>query len=205
MAYHKYPKNLICNGVYCDWNKMLDGSSDASTRTMLASFIATIGSNCDLWYGKKNTFGTAQNAKNCLKWFGYNNVYKDLSYDSATIISMIDDDNPVFITALSGVFGGGHAWVIDGYKYQRGVLATKSGDYYGRKTSGSSYQIKQNTLLVHCNFGWQGLCDGYYASGVFNIKEGPLELASGDPSSTSQVEKNYDWWFRVLTYNNPNQ
>lgn len=207
MAYHKYPQNLTCNGVYCDWNKMLNSEnySDAPTQTMLASFITTIGAKCKLWYGKKNTFGTAQNAKNCLKWFGYDNVYKDLGYDSATIVSMIDDDNPVFIAALSGITGGGHAWVIDGYKYQKNAVATtKAGVYYGRRTSGSSYQINRNTLLVHCNFGWYGLSNGYYASGIFNIKEGPESLAPGDLPNSSQINNNYNWWFRILTYNNPN-
>ena len=212
MAYHKYPRNLTCNGVYCDWDKMTASylnPTDVSTNSMLASFIRLAGSTCNLKYHKKDASGTASGAKKCLKWFGYNDVHKELGYDAATIISMIDDDNPVFISALSRTFGGGHAWVIDGYKYKRKVEAPATRSvYYGKRTSNPSYKtlpILNKTLMVHCNFGWKGLSNGYYASGIFNISDGPLEYAEGDLHGPSGVTSNYHWWFRVLTYSNPNK
>lgn len=209
MAYHEYPRNLTCNGVPCNWKEMKDyGQNPTSvSAASLANFISVLGVNCNMRYRKNYAFATPQAAKRCLSNFGYRNVKKKLGYNGGTILSMIDEGNPVFIGALSGLFGGGHAWVIDGYKYvgSRNITRADRDIYYGRRVGDGSYQVNRNTLLVHCNWGWKGgFCNGYYASGVFNIKNGPIELGDYDTKYERGVNENYNWWFRILTYDNPN-
>ena len=78
-------------------------------------------------------------------------------YDANKIITAIKNGTPVYAGGYSkkkkflGITTkryGGHAWVYDGY-----ISATKDGE---RKD------------LIHCNWGWNGLRDGYYISKVFN-------------------------------------
>lgn len=209
MAYHEYPRNLTCNGVPCNWNEMKNYSilNPSVGAIPLANFLSVLGVSLKMWYGKNNAFATPQNAKNTMLFFGYSNVKKKLGYNGGTILSMIDEGNPVFIGALSGITGGGHAWVIDGYKYvgSRNITRADRDIYYGRRVGDGSYQVNRNTLLVHCNWGWGGASNGYYASGVFNIKDGPLEYGDYDTQDDSGNKGNYNWWFRILTYDNPNQ
>ena len=40
--------------------------------------------------------------------------------------------------------------------------------------------LNQENGLVHCNFGWGGMCDGYYQFSIFNLSGGPLFTECGD-------------------------
>lgn len=40
--------------------------------------------------------------------------------------------------------------------------------------------------LVHCNFGWEGVADGYYYDGIFDLSKGPVmpeDSDAGTPAS----------------------
>lgn len=56
--------------------------------------------------------------------------------------------------------------------------------------------------LFHCNYGWGGTNDGYYFSGVFNIKSGPvlLEPLAGDPDKKRNDIYNFDSYLEIITY-----
>ena len=51
---------------------------------------------------------------------------------------------------------------------------------------------KDPEMMVHCNFGWRGRCNGYYTSGVFRSCFEMIRLFSYGPfrpfSSLSSVE-----------------
>lgn len=57
----------------------------------------------------------------------------------------------------------GHAWLIDGLR----------GEY------------------VHCNFGWNGVCDGFYLSGVFDTTKGPTSTVGPNEGGISQYNYQY--------------
>ena len=61
------------------------------------------------------------------------------------------------------------------------------------------------SLLLHCNWGWGGKYDGYFAGKAFDAVKG-CYLAY-DNAAVSQTRganaKNYTWWFRIVTYNKP--
>lgn len=96
----------------------------------------------------------------------------------------------VFVGALSGA-ANGHAWVIDGYMEQE------------LRTSGSTTALDSRTLL-HCNWGWNGMCNGYYEAGIFNVKtKGAVIKDENDRDATfKKAGKNY-WIFRYITYDMP--
>lgn len=61
------------------------------------------------------------------------------------------------------------------------------------------------SLLLHCNWGWGGKYDGYFASKAFDAVNG--RVLGDDNAAVSQTRgantKNYTWWFRIVTYNKP--
>lgn len=104
------------------------------------------------------------------------------AYDFSTIYNVISS-RPVYVSGCSnkkvtvkkllGItvsttteYEHGHAWVIDQvltrvrdkYKYENGTLKSTSEEY---------------EHLVHCNFGWDGVRNGFYYSGQFDTNAGP--------------------------------
>ena len=65
-----------------------------------------------------------------------------------------------------------------------------TGKYYGSVNS-------QYRTLLHCNWGWGGLDDGYYYSGVFKTNEGPVSTTS---ILQGESDDYYDSFYRIVTY-----
>ena len=54
--------------------------------------------------------------------------------------------------------------------------------------------------MVHCDFGWEGLCNGYYVSGVFKLNDSNIEH---DPGSNYGGNTYYNNLLKVITYDKP--
>ncbi len=76
---------------------------------------------------------------------------------------------------------------IDGYMEQTRTIT---------KPTSTSTETRK---LMHCNFGWQGDCDGYYVSDVFDLDEGPVETEDGDIES-DDYNSHFNWWYRIIEY-----
>ncbi len=53
---------------------------------------------------------------------------------------------------------------------------------------------------VHCNFGWDGICDGYYSFGVFDLSKRyvrDLDESVGDRES--YADRIYDTNLKMIT------
>lgn len=77
----------------------------------------------------------------------------------------------------------GHAWVIDGGMYG---LVTEILINPDTKISTST---THHYYYMHCNWGWNGECDGYYYNG-FNVAGGPTFMEDIDISSSSDKDYN---------------
>lgn len=189
MAYHEYPQRVTYNDVLCDYaimkNVPQNSADSAVAKNVLAHFIRFIGDCCNVDYHKEYAFATPVAAKKCMTTFGYSNVVRTIGYDGNLILESLKKGNPVFIAAVSGLCNG-HAWVIDGYMKQNYVS--------------SSGTIHNSRTLLHCNMGWKGLCNGYYASGIFDVRDG---ATIPDPGCGGTHNRKYDWWYRILTYDSP--
>ena len=79
------------------------------------------------------------------------------SYSSQCTKSYLNSNKPVYMTGTGSL--GGHAWVVDGYKYYRDVTTY----YYTEPaTSVTTYRYYN-----HINWGWYGISNGYFLDGVF--------------------------------------
>ncbi len=80
---------------------------------------------------------------------------------------MIDDGCPVIIYAVPGIkVWNSHAWIIDGYKTRVRQHITKE---YKNNVLIKTTTLPDTCKMVHCDFGWGGLCNGYYVDGVFKL------------------------------------
>ena len=185
MAYHEFP---TCSSLGYNYNwesvKSCSLAEASENTTFLSEFTREIGRKTLTIYSTNGSFATPVAACNCLKYYGYKDTKNHWGYDEDLIISMLEDSNPIFIAALSPKLEG-HAWVIDGY-----------------------IQRNDSTPLFHCNWGWGGLKNGYYLSKVFDTRNDPIETESNGIDdaiiSAEPPEKNYTWWWRIITYKNPN-
>lgn len=73
----------------------------------------------------------------------------------------------------------GHAWIIDG----------------ARRIQYSTSNIKD---YVHCNWGWNSSCDGYFISGSFNTQVPPEILDPNDGGGTDAYNFRYKTNYAVL-------
>ena len=204
MAYHGYPQGLSSGNTIIDYDTIktvhpygydigCDNPSD-NAKDMLAKFLRKVGKACNAIYvGHEFTFSLSKWARRALEGYGYRNVENKWWYKKSDIINMLNSGNPVIMSAVSKVFNG-HGWVIDGYRYQERVVP-ESGSVTGNRT------------LLHCNWGWDGTANGYYAYKIFNPKLGALEYEDDweeDVLGERTEPHHYKWHFRIITYHNPN-
>lgn len=206
MAYHEYPRD------FCNWAsvKKYEEMKEKPNHSVnidylvacdqLALMAVRIGQGCDMKYNyflSGESFTTPIKAKRFLRNIGYYGTKREIGYDSGLIVSNLKAGCPVFIGAMTEKCYG-HAWVIDGYATYEIVVDT----YAGRNLI--SRRVDKS-LLLHCNWGWDGKYDGYFASKAFDAVKG-CYLAD-DNAAVSQTRgantKNYTWWFRIVTYNKP--
>ncbi|MGM9787711.1 MAG: C10 family peptidase [Candidatus Cryptobacteroides sp.] len=196
IAYNEYPE-LVCDTSIIDW-KLIKTIRDTNNvyslgnreaRQMAQDFIFNISAEdmCSVIYGKLfgMTFGFAlpTGARNCLEVLGYQNVNLQWGYDENIVIDALNNDCPVFISAIAGLVSG-HAWVIDGY--------------ITRKYISESGEIKKQQHLMHCNWGWTGHNNGYFASGVFETGNPIISDGRGNT-----MDEKYWYAFNTITYDKP--
>lgn len=185
MQYCKIPSTPIFLGITCSWELMetvhnINGSTASElAKDQTALFLADIGSqeNCKITYGEKSSSGYASGVVRALKNFGYKDVKKHLGFGSKNqkrASSMIGAQLPIYIDGSDYHHGGGHAWVLDG-------------DWNG---------------YFHCNWGWYGIWDGFYAKHNYFPVDAREYVAAEDPGTTSDdvAKKDYDWNFSIITY-----
>ena len=203
MAYHEFPSNLSCNDYIINWTgikNICTRSNPNATgtnydRQAVARLVSNIGAWCSTIYTPDFAFALPRKARDCMSTFGYSNVIRTYGYNESKVEDMLRNDNPVFIAAISGLTNG-HAWVIDGY-------LDRSRDIKNYNSSGVLVSsTTENQKLMHCNFGWNGYCNGYYTSGIFNLNDGAVYKESYD--SYASTSSNFKWAFHIITYNNPN-
>ncbi len=96
---------------------------------------------------------------------------------------MLSEGKPVFISAvlrLADISAGAHSWVVDGAKY------SPDGEY-----------------LLHFNFGWEGLCNGYFSPSCVNPSMGDSYDSPTLQYDTPAKDKKFTWHFRLLSYDLP--
>ena len=132
-------------------------------------------------YNETTVTGSAYDSSvlNVLHALGYEDatLLTDINYTTYknTIFNNLYDEKPIFAGGFTDSVG--HAWVIDGYHDERsGLIYYKSNPNYdpSRPHSGEPEYIQmhstvETTMMLHCNWGYAGSCNGWFNYGDFNL------------------------------------
>lgn len=211
LTYFQQPSAI--NGVAMDWNLLSNcvygHTMNADERAEVAKFVHQIGTCLDL--NRDSEYGTAGSTIGMASlFFLLKTPLQDVttaSYNWNVIKPLLADYGPVYVRGFATYLDyegneetSGHAWIVDGYYskteecWWRQYHSTDPLDFTDTMV-GLRY-----TKLLHCNYGWDGSCDGYYTEGIFNTLEGPerIDVECGDEEN-NQIY-NFDTGLRMITY-----
>lgn len=187
MAYHESPNsvnvtftapNYDSNNttVQLDWDLIKDDFSSVIIPTpiiprprsisdknnMIAVLIREIGQQVEMEYGVNSSSAYSSNVIDCISYFGYSaDSYGLRPYNWDAIVYSLNNNYPVYMDGYpEDVNEPGHAWVLDGYKYNRVDTF-----YYQKDENGIEQLIGteiSETKYLHMNWGWQGNDNGYF-------------------------------------------
>lgn len=150
-----------------DWDNMIDdytGSYTDAQGAAVAKLMQYCGYSVEMSYGTSIVGGsgayTSDVAKALVKYFGYD--AETVAYKSRSSYTMDEWNELMYNELASGraiVYcgqsdGGGHCFVCDGYSYDN---------------------------FFHINWGWSGMCDGYFKLSILN----PYGSGSGGSSTSN--------------------
>lgn len=173
----------------------------------VAKYVAKLADALDVKLRPTTSTASSREIDTLMRDMGYANV----NYVSGRNLTFEDDvRDQLYVRGLPAPFRGGrvnsdtgHAWVLDGYKYQCDdqYWVTKEGNLIISK----EYRGQRKIQKVHCNYGWNGLCDGYYSYGIFDttnqLNSEDIITDTGDRPGTT--EYNYSIDFAMVSYEMP--
>lgn len=182
MAFHHYPKRM---GIAIDWDIFDDERSiNSPFFAFYSSYVLRcIGDKLHNDWGKEATYANANDISGVLSQYGYTHPSSLTDYNGEEIKKSIRQRQPVLLSGFEeeytyyvkkGIwpfrkevkrtgYNGGHVWIVDGVTTQHRTITYMHGNH--------RHKIDQDRELLHCNWGWDGFCNGWFLAGVFNAKE----------------------------------
>ena len=214
LAHNKYPELISINDFHINWNildkfRYNDYTTTDSDKVHLATVIVNIGHMMNMKHISNNGLATQTNisgAASTMQRFGYKQVSPQVYSLNATHNMVCNKQLPVFIRGeQSGKENTGHAWIIDGWN----EYTVRYWNCYYYTHGGTDMEILDKVLLssttytkMHCNFGWGGLCDGYYSENIFDttkhLNNANIDTSVGDYSGIGGYLFNSN--FKIITY-----
>ena len=179
-----------------------------SARIEIANYVYTIAqaSNAELDNGELTTGSPVNDMVSFFSQCGYTNVSLE-SYTYSAVEAMLNNNHPIWMWGAYNYGDPAHAWVVDGcleYQFDYWIREYKEPPIMIGELSYEEYIYKtQYTRYVHCNYGWNGCCDGYYTSGVFDLRNGlpqdRIDTSIGDCAGTDDY---YNTYLEIIKYTN---
>ena len=152
------------------WDKMSDvynGNQSQESQQAVAHLMRALGHGAKMGYGPASGANSGNAAAALRDYFGYDKTSFHTSHDKYTytewedlIYNELAAGRPVLMNGDNSDLTGGHEWVCDGY---------------------------DGNGLFHMNWGWGGMCDGYFILTVmFPDQQGIGGSTSSDGYSMSQ-------------------
>lgn len=197
LTHFEYPNRYTYNGYTVNWAELKNSYNSTVGKQSAAHLLKGISSGCDSWYFYAGTFTFPSEATSYMRFIGLNNAHSyNYSFDRVT--GMIDKGCPLIIYSVPGInVFKSHSWNIDGYKIKERTITTKT--YIGNTLQDTKTKT-ETCKMVHCDFGWDGKCNGYYVSGVFKLNDSNIEH---DPGTSYGGDTNYNNLLKVITYDKP--
>lgn len=176
MAYHQQPSSY--NGHTYYWNYILEAPAPYSSLGIesTARLVNDVGVLANTNYGVNVSGSSANQLVNCWNNMGYTfNTFTYYNYNSYR--EEILQGRPIIIEGWN-TKGYGHCWVIDGF-----ILRTLHEHILGQDV------IRIRQRLVHCNWGWDGVLNGYFLYNAFIPANRKLtdNLNNSTPSNTPNL------------------
>ena len=213
MGYYKHPTsfmdNLRRNNSYgrieLNWEeiqkvKNAKELSEIKYRTQVSKLLGYIGYKIGMEYTCDGSSTNKDNAMSFLKECGYSGT-SGKNYNFTSVASQLKSKKPVIMTGkqnrtnrflgLVYTYSDGHAWVVDGYSFDE---ATEEHQYQidtNDESAGKDVllSVSYKHPLLHMNWGWGGLCNGYFASGCFHITQAEsFDYTDNNPSKDADYK-----------------
>ena len=173
IAYHQYPTSL--GEVTFDWNTISNSCSFEyntidSASLMVADFVYRVAVSAQTQFGIQSSSNITKAILALIAW-GYH-TSNSSAFNESNIKNSIDNGYPIYCQGNDALQNGGHAWVIDGYRYTYELKT-----YYEATPPYSrcfTQQINQPTYY-HCNWGW-GTNKNAYCLNTFVSPNGQYDL-----------------------------
>lgn len=193
LCYIELEDNGILYSTKIDWDKIEYECSrnwgftySDDLRHQISVLMRYLGGIFKAEYKSDATSVNPKNAVSVLSDLNYN-ISGLTDYDAVNVMNDLKKGNRIVFMSGFGryyhvgfvfrKYVDGHGWVVDGY-------------IFSRKNNNES-------LYMHCNWGWGGSCDGYFLSDVLNAEENPYYDDYGNPISRSS--KNYRYKLKTAT------
>ncbi len=207
--YNRYPSSV--SGVNFNWNlisryeyvEQPSVSADNAVANFIITLAYAVGAD---WNYTPNleTITFDPGLRNFFRNNGYANA-NFYSYSLSGVKTMLNSNKPVIICGRQSNEEIGHCWIIDGCNIYRMDHWIKEyifpvpivGDQY------NEYILETiNCNLLHCNYGWGGLCDGYYSSGIFDTRTAlsQISIDSSIGDISCEGDSVYDTNLRIMQY-----
>lgn len=181
----------------CTWERLEDikfGPLFSETeQDYISTIFKAVADGVNVKYNFCGSGGTYAKPSSICKYMknkaGYNNAQLHRKYNHDKILEMLKANKPVFIGAFdSENWEYGHAWIIDG-----AILIY--GEFFKGDVCTDSFVQHR---WFHCNWGWEGDCDGYYASEIFFTGDSNLRKGIDD-----DIDECYD--YNIIPSTNDNK
>lgn len=192
MSYYQWPQSVSVNGQNwgVNWSAALGGDIIGANIHYL---MRAVGNGVGMSYAPDGSSAYYSNVPGMYISYGY--TCSSLSaYNQSTIITEINNRRPVYVSGqVVGNTTLGHAWVVDGYLKHtdsRLQVVDHVDDSDKDRPIQIGQRIKSQTIIgeylyLHCNWGWNSYCNGYFVD---------FKTASGDMYDDPNVNNgvNYD-------------
>lgn len=138
-------------------------SPDENAKNEVARFIYYIGLDAGMEYSDNGSGAWMQDFVPTFTTMGFS--AGEIAYSFPTAKGVIKDRDLICITGWGRDENNekfGHTWILDGLDVYIYVRVTRTFTETGQLISTVTTDIERRELF-HCNFGWEGKCDGYYA------------------------------------------
>lgn len=181
MSYYNYPTSININhdnynipNYTLNWSAMkmhlvnhyqdfFECEASNEAHDMISHLCRQLGVTASSTYYVSSTSTSLQNLRTCLINYGYT-VPSFSSFTESDLVDALNYHFPIIMVGRTAqIYGEGHFWIVDGYKsyYPTGVTPPGNG--------GLSYNSSFK-YYNHVNWGWDGDCNGYFFSGIFNTQ-----------------------------------
>ena len=192
MAIYKFPSSY--NGYSFNWSDMIGKNPSYEGELQIARLMQQLGvnNNLNIQYGTPQ--GSIANEVNIPLTFenlGYTNGGYGIPYNTETVVNELKNGYPLLIGGYDG--NSGHLWLAHGLMERRHII---------RGYNEFDEAIVTNSIFrgyyILYNWGYKGLCDGFYLSGIFD----PFTaLENKYPEITRGIDPD-NYQYDVVTYIN---